>query len=339
MAGVGQDVLRGRLRSQLLTGREGRSPAGVVRHLLAIQAQDGRGARLAIRARSQGLNAADVDDALRTGELVVSWLNRGTLHLVAAEDYWWLHPLTTPRLRTTNSTMLRQAGVTPKQTARAVDAVRSAVAEGPQTRAALRSRLEELGLPTDGEALGQILLAATLDGRIVRGPMVKGEQAFVSVEAWLGPAPPPLEGDEALALLARRYLAGHAPATAEDLAKWAGIKLADARQGMGDAVASSPESDRFPPPRLLGGFDPLMHGWASREAVVGSNRGVITSNGIFKPVALVEGRVVATWSLPGGAVTIEPLEAISNGDRRELADDASDVLRFLGLPDRSVAFK
>jgi hypothetical protein len=32
--------------------------------LLAVQAQDGRAARLAIRARSRGVTAADVDAAL-----------------------------------------------------------------------------------------------------------------------------------------------------------------------------------------------------------------------------------------------------------------------------------
>ena len=46
--------------------------------------------------------AADVDAALEDRTLVVSWLNRGTLHLVAAEDYWWLHPLTLPQLATSN---------------------------------------------------------------------------------------------------------------------------------------------------------------------------------------------------------------------------------------------
>jgi hypothetical protein len=44
------------------------------------------------------LSASDVDAALADRSLVVSWLNRGTLHLVRAEDYWWPHPLTTPQL-------------------------------------------------------------------------------------------------------------------------------------------------------------------------------------------------------------------------------------------------
>jgi hypothetical protein len=48
--------------------------------LLALLARDPRGARLAARARTTGVVAADVDRVLTQGRsLVVSWLNRGTL--------------------------------------------------------------------------------------------------------------------------------------------------------------------------------------------------------------------------------------------------------------------
>ena len=71
---------------------------GVVEDLLAIQAQDPRGARLAIRVRSAGVSAADIDRAMSAERsLLISWLNRGTLHLVRSEDYPWLQVLTSPR--------------------------------------------------------------------------------------------------------------------------------------------------------------------------------------------------------------------------------------------------
>ena len=71
-----------RLTAQLLAGPPARSPVAVAERLLAVQAQDPRGFRLAIRARTTGVTAADVDRALDERELVVAWLNRGTLHLV-----------------------------------------------------------------------------------------------------------------------------------------------------------------------------------------------------------------------------------------------------------------
>jgi hypothetical protein len=169
----------------------------------------------------------------------------------------------------------------------------------------------------------------------------------VSVPVWLGAAPAVLDRHEALVRLARRYLAGHGPASAQDLAKWAGVTVRDARLGF-DAIADevapfgnelvvladSHQVASLPPPRLLGPFDPLLHGWRSREPFVGEHAGVVTTNGIFRPVALVDGRVVATWGLPGGVVSIRPLELIPAGALNALVEDAASVSRFLGFPDR-----
>ena len=111
-----QAVTAERCAAQLLCGDPAGSAGEVAGRLLAIQAQDPRGARLAIRARSAGLSASDVDAALtQRRSLMVTWLNRGTLHLVRTEDYWWLHPLTTPQLCTGNSRRLAQEGVPRKR--------------------------------------------------------------------------------------------------------------------------------------------------------------------------------------------------------------------------------
>ena len=101
-------------------------------------------------------------------------------------------------------------------------------------------------------------------------------------------------------------------------------------------ASALPATGAFPPPRLLGAFDPLLHGWVSREPFVGGHAGVVTTNGVFRPVALVDGRVVATWTMPGGVVTIEPLAPLTRAVRRGLAEDAADVLRYLGLEPRPV---
>jgi hypothetical protein len=105
---------RGRRRrpvAQLLADRSARSVEDVVTRLLAVQAHDDRGARLACEAGHPALAASDVDHALTAKpSLVTTWLNRGTLHLVAADDYWWLHSLTTLQLTGANGRRLRQEG-------------------------------------------------------------------------------------------------------------------------------------------------------------------------------------------------------------------------------------
>jgi hypothetical protein len=213
-----QAVTAERCAAQLLDGDPAGSAEQLAGRLLAIQAQDPRGARLAIRARSAGLSASDVDAALNQWRaLIVTWLNRGTLHLIRAEDYWWLHPLTTPQLRTGNSRWLAQEGVPPQDAERAVAAVRTALAAGgPLTRSQLRERVAAAGVRTEGQAMVHILALASIRGLIVRGPVTGRDQAFVLVQGWLGTPPPTMGRGVALAELAQRFLAGHAPAVRAD---------------------------------------------------------------------------------------------------------------------------
>ena len=231
----GTDRLRRlRLRSQLLSGPPADSPEAVVGHLLAVQAQDGRGFRLAVRSRTRGLTAGDVDAALGDGRLLVTWLNRGTLHLVRAEDYWWLHQLTAPRVLPGVERRLRQLGVEVDDEERGVSTVVGALeADGPLTRHQLRERLDAEGVPTEGQALVHLLAAASLRGHVVRGPMVDGHHALRVRRAvarsdrrrrWTAPRRSPG--------WTVRYLTGHAPGRPEDLAAWAGITLGDARNGL-----------------------------------------------------------------------------------------------------------
>jgi len=332
-----------RCAAQLLGDHPADSAEQVTSRLLAVQAQDPRGARLAIRARSAGLSVPDVDSALARRALIVSWLNRGTLHLVRPEDYWWLHPLTTPQLRTGNSRRLAQEGVPPDDAERAVAVVRAALAaEGPLTRSQLRERVRTEGIRTEGQAMVHILVLASIRGLIVRGPVAGREQAFVLARDWLGAPPPAVSRETALAELARRYLAGHAPAADRDLARWAGIGLRDARLGLGrcgaaqraDGRAELPGSPRdqaaaLPPPMLLGAFDPLLLGWASRDPIVGPHKRIVTVNGLFRPFALAGGRAVATWTITGGEVVLAPFAPLDAQTQAALDTDAADVTRFL----------
>lgn len=340
-----RETVARRLSAQLLTTPTASSPVEVVDRLLAIQAQDGRGMRLAVRPRSTGVHASDLERALtQHRSVVVSWLNRGTLHLVTSTDHWWLHALTTPQLQTANRRRLREEGVDEGQAARGAALVADAVRrEGPLTRSQLRERLGDAGVPCDGQAFVHLALAATIAGDLVRGPVVGDELAFVSPAEWLGPPPSPLDRDDALGRLARRYLAGHGPATGADLAKWAGITLGDARRGL-ETIADEVESSAgglvlggsldhrggMPPPRLLGAFDPVLHGWVDRSALVGSHRGVVTRNGMFRPTAIVDGRVVGTWALAAGTVTLRLLEGVEPDVLAALDEDAGAVLAYLG---------
>lgn len=332
-----------RLTAQALAGEPLRSPEAVAERLLAVQGQDPRGARLAVRARTDGVTAADVDRALSDRSLLITWLNRGTLHLVRSEDYPWLHALTAPTHFAGCKRRLQMEGMSEREGERAMEAIEKTLAEeGPLSGKDLRARLESAGVRVEGQLFIHLMFMAAARGILVRGPMLGKQHAYVLVRDWLGEQKP-VDRTQAVTELARRYLVGHGPADDRDLARWAGLPLRDARAGL-EAIAAeleqrddglvelagSPAPAPLPPPRLLGAFDPLLLGWTSRDEVVGPHKLLVTINGIFRPFALVEGRAVARWGLAGGKVTIEHLGEVRKKDAAALEDEAQRVLEFLG---------
>jgi hypothetical protein len=342
-------VLLERLTAQNLAGPPLADAVAVTRRLLAVQAQDPRGFRLAIRARSAGLTVGDVDHALTEDRsLVVTWLNRGTLHLVTREDYPWLQALTAPRSLTATLRRLEQEQVPLAEADRGVAVIeRTLAANGPLTRIELREHLDQADVRTQGQALIHLLSLACLRGLAVRGPVTGREHAYVLVRDWLGTeATAPVDRERALAELARRYLAGHGPADDRDLAKWAGLPLRDSRGGLRAiahelthrddglvALAGSPPAADTIPPRLLGAFEPVLLGWTTRDLLPAQHLDAVISGGIFRSFALVRGRAVATWRLQGQTVELAPFEPpLAPVDAAALEHDAHDVMRFFTGP-------
>jgi hypothetical protein len=361
--------LRVRRAAAQLLRRPGRATAdSVVRRLLAVQAQDLRSARLALRARADGLHATDVDASLTDERsLVVTWLGRGTLHLVAAEDYPWLVVLTAPPRLAGNARRLSQEGVSPDAAERAVAVVEAALAdEGPLTRAELADRIAARGTRTEGQATPHLLMLAALRGIVVLGPVRGDRQAFALAHDWLGDAsrrkrsgprrgaapttPSGVDRDAALAELARRYLAAHGPATDADLAAWAGLPLGDARTGL-SAIASeladagrhglvdlaardaAPESI---PPRLLPAFDPYLLGWKDRGFAVPERyaKRVHPGGGMLRATATVDGLVVGTWTLPRGEPKLDLLSRVTRAAAGALQAEAEEIAAFVATSAR-----
>ncbi|MEA2280533.1 MAG: hypothetical protein QOK21_1140 [Solirubrobacteraceae bacterium] len=352
---TGAQLRARRWAAQWLDRGGARTPAAVAGAVLAIQAQDAFAARRAIRARAAGVTAAEVDAALAGGSLVVSWLMRGTLHLVRAEDLPWLHGLTAPGRFTANARRLGRLGVGPDAAERALALIERTVADdGPQRREALVARLAGAGIPTAGQAPAHLLGLAALRGVVVLDGGGGGPARYARWRDRLAEPPQALDGDareRALAELARRYLEGHGPATGDDLARWSGLGLRDARaglraigaeltdhgQGLVELAARAAREAQPPAPRLLGAFDPYVLGWRDRSFLVAEAhaRRVHPGAGILRAVAAVDGRAVATWTArrAGGRLDVEldPFGPIAAPARAALDCEARDVARFEGL--------
>jgi hypothetical protein len=189
-----------------------------------------------------------------------------------------------------------------------------------------------------------LLALAAGRGTIVLGPMQDDRHAFALARDWLGaPEPRAPDRDAALAELARRYLRGHGPATAADLATWSGLGLRAARAGLaaiaselvpaGELVdlAARPAPPERPRPRLLGAFDPYLLGWKDRTFAVDAEhaRRVHPGGGIVRATAIADGRAVGTWTMPGGRVALEPFAPLPPALASALRHDADAVERFI----------
>jgi hypothetical protein len=312
-----------RLAAQRIAGPRPRTPAEVVRRLGAVQAQDLPGALLSVALRTAEGTRADVEATLDAGEVVRSWPMRGTLHLVAAEDLPWMIGLLGPRVLAGAPARRAQLGITDDSISHARLLAVDALTGGRRLpRRELLGALADGGVEVTGQRGYHLLWYLTQTATLCLGPMADGEQCFVLMDEWL-PAARQRDGEEALAELAGRFFRGHGPATVKDLARWAGLRITEARSGLAAALPGlarlevdgveyflDPETpDRLAACReeargtfLLPGFDEFVLGYGDRSAVLDpafADRIVPGGNGMFRPTVVSDGRIVGTWGWTG----------------------------------------
>ncbi|MBI4261067.1 MAG: AlkZ family DNA glycosylase [Actinobacteria bacterium] len=339
-----------RHRANLLDARERRSPGDVVRLLVGLQAQVPAAPSLAIRARSAGLTAEDVDRALLEERSIVrTWAMRGTLHLITAEDFPWLLPLTAERQLAGAYRLLAEEGLPAERAERAVELMeRMLAAEGPRSAGEIVDRLAGHGIRVEGQGRPHLLRLAALRGIVCQGPRRAGAPTFVLVRDWLAPDPGPPDL-LAPAELAIRYLRSHAPAAPEDLAAWSGLRVSDARRAW-EAVGrrltevdaggrrlwtlgGSTQALRRGAVRLVPEFDSYLLGWKSRSWALPAEheREIFPGGGIIRPAVLLDGRVVGTWSTARGkdpAASLRLFEPVPDRARQAVDREVGDVVRF-----------
>lgn len=285
---------RARLAAQRLTPETACSSAEeAARAVIGVQAQDLRAAQLALRSRVPGLTRG----AVRAAPLLRTWTVRGTVHLIAASDRPWLHALLAQRNARTFGARFERFGIVDEVNAMRRDVIEMC-AERPRDRASLLRALVERGHPSlEQGPINTFVPWLSAQGLIV-----------TDIDGVLHAAdpPPPVDHDEALAIMGARYRAGYGPCDANDLAKWSSLPITQARRALDAAGAQSgldawPAHDP-PPCLLLAAFDTLMLGHRTREPFVaaGHDRYVLRGGGMLKPVALNGGVATGTWSLRKG---------------------------------------
>src|SRR5437870_1822252 len=135
-----------------------------------------------MRARSAGLDAGKVTRALNHDRSIVrTWLMRGTLHVVAAEDVRWLLHLLGPVFAHAAARRHAQLGLDDDLKTRGVAAIRTILAKtGPLTRYELVDQLRNLGgvLAEKTQAAIHLNALAGLMGVVCLGSYRNGGSAF-----------------------------------------------------------------------------------------------------------------------------------------------------------------
>jgi Winged helix DNA-binding domain len=314
-----------------------------------------------MRARSAGLDAGKVVRALNSDRSIVrTWLMRGTLHVVAAEDARWLLHLLGRVFARAGSARHAQLGLDDDLKARGVAAIRKILTgSGPLTRYELVDHLRSRQVALDPKTQAPIHLIglAAFQGVLCLGPdRDDGESTYVLLDDWVAQDRLPSR-EAALSELARRYFAAYGPATAEDLSAWSGLPVGDARSAVNGARASLVEVTLHGQPafllkerlklrakaqktdvRLLPAFDTYLLAYRRRDLAVPQplQRRLQRGGGWLHPAVVVNGRAVAAWSLRksgsrAGQVTVEHFGPIGPTVRAGIEMEVDDIGRFLDL--------
>ncbi len=353
-AGPGE-LARWRLRSQHLSGQALLNPDEVVGNLLAMQAQDYGQALWAIGARSGSATVSSIEKAVAAGAIIRTWPMRGTIHWVLPQDARWLIRLCGSRRLAGHATRLKQLRLTSKDIERAGELLEPELRRrAVLTRAQCMQVFLDGGLAVDGQRGYTLLWSLAHEQLICIGPIQGKQQSFVLLES-VAPASSSrdLSGEEALAELAVRYVTGHGPVTAQDLAKWAGITLTEARRGIaaaGDSLqpvtvddvsylyaGDRPQRGVAVPDLLLPGFDEYLIGYRDRSAMLAAehaNAVVPGGNGVFKPMIVIDGQITGTWgrsvTARGVSITRKPFVPGGDDTAARLRGQAERYAAFLG---------
>jgi hypothetical protein len=294
----------------------------VVRDLGGIQAQVASAGEIQIALRASGLKPGAIGKALlKDRTLVKTWLMRGTLHYLSAEDLAaWTSASATVEFWN-KSFWERNFGIKEKDIFAASDVALGLLSDKPVTRVEIADAIQAKVKHKELDQLvrggwGSFLKILSRQGKLCFGPPAGRNVTFVSPEAWLSNWNE-LDRDDALRQVFRRYLATHGPATREEFSRWWGFAAARSNEMLkslqdelivfnrdgeaaylmkkdAKAFEAAGEDEEV---RLLGMFDAYVLAGLPHEAIVPrKHKDQVYTTGAWVQRTIVSGgRVVGVW--------------------------------------------
>jgi len=305
-----------------------------------LQTQYAPSGYVGLWTRVEGFRRDDLTEALEDRRIIQATLMRGTIHMVSRAEFW---PYAVGIRRARRAWVVRAWRIDDEAVMVAkAEALRAALADGPRTV----KELGDLGAGFVGNlGIWVDLVRVPPSGTWAR----RRADRLALAEDWVGPE----TADEATGLthLVRAYLRAFGPASWSDIASWAGITATTAKRA-GEALPlvqyrdeagkplmdlpdlPLPDPDTPAPVRFLPHWDANLLVHARRTGLLPeAYRSIIfsTKNPFSVGVVLVDGRVVATWSVRDGIVVVDPLEDLPVRDRRAI-DAERAALQALHVP-------
>jgi hypothetical protein len=333
-----------------------------------VQSQDYPNAKWAVGLRLDAAVEGDVDHEFDTGAIVRTHVLRPTWHFVAPEDLRWLLALTAPRVHQASAYQYRLLEIDREVASRSRRAIERALRGGVSlTREELGARLREAGIEGPAGRLAYLISHAELEGVVCSGPRRGKRHTYALLEERIPPARP-RERDEALAELAGRYVAGHGPAQAADLAWWSGLTIGDARKALdlatpavlreeagertfwvaasgNESPGSQQELDR-PVVHLIPNYDELLVAFRDRtdafDPMLPGERRI--PQVILGHVVVRDGLVVGSYRRRDGvregatSLEIDLAVVLHDAERRALRDAVERFSAFVGRPVTATGF-
>lgn len=346
------DVAALRLVNQQIVSTRFTDPAELVAWMGAVQSQDFGMAKWALGQRLKKATDASVEQAIDAGGIIRTHIMRPTWHFVAREDARWIMDLTAPHVYKLAGTMYRQLKLDDSVFKVTNDLIGKLLADGAElTREEVIAEVNKAGIETDNLRATHIMFQAELDKIICNGAR-RGKKFTYALFDKKVPASAALQREEALARLAKRYFTSHGPATIQDFAWWSGLSLTDSKIGVEAVrgefetadvrgreylfIAESGLTKVSGKAMLIPAFDEITIGYADRSAAMDDAvaQNPDAGGGIFKPVVMAKGKIVAAWrrTEKKDTVTIEitPLSKMPAAVVNSLEAAGSDYARFIG---------
>jgi hypothetical protein len=333
-----RDLNRAMLARQLLLDRADLPISDAVERVGSLQTQYAPSGYVGLWTRLRGFDRDSLTRALEDRSVIQATTLRTTIHMVSRREYWpTIAAIREPRRAWAIKVQPRgmdEAGMVAR-----ADRLRDALRDGPTT-------VKEL----DGIVEGFVGLAGLWVDLVRVPPSGTWERRradrLALAEEWVGPDD--ATEAEGRAHLVRAYLTAFGPAPLRDAASWAGLQvghlmpalerldLVEYRDAQGRELldlrdAPLPDAGTRAPVRFLAHWDAALLVHARRTGLLPEEhrpKVFHTKNPFSVGTVLVDGRVVAGWSLRDGRVVVESYEQVARRDRDAIEEERAALEAF-----------